>query len=147
MERGSLSTRHLVKSLAIAAFAVALTPASSVAQLPFSVTQADLTNVDTLAMQWQKLATSIGGVEGELHYLVEEGSDGECRAVGVLGMLRLRNYYISKVEERPVTLRMQLLCGLTIRGHLSYDGITTTFELRDRATGELLYRERVRGLP
>ena len=142
-----MSKRHLVKALAISVLATALTPASSVAQLPFNVTQAELATVDTLAMQWQKLATSIGGVEGELHYLVEEGSDGECRAVGVLGMLRLRNYYMSKVEERPVTLRLQLLCGPTIRGHVNYDGVTTTFELRDRETGELLYRERIRGLP
>jgi hypothetical protein len=127
--------------------ATTMTPADSAAQLPFEVTQHELGAVDTLAMQWQKLSSSIGSVEGELHYLVEKSSEGACRAVGVLGMLRLRNYYISRQEERPISLRMRLLCGQTIRGSLEYDGLNTTFELRDRATGELLYHERIRGLP
>ncbi len=143
MARGRLNRRSLI----LAAGLIALTPVRSAAQLPFDVNQDDLAAVDSVAFQWQKLSTSVGGVEGELHYVVEEATAGLCRAVAVLGMIQLRNHYVQSAGERPVTLRMQLLCGMTLRGHVQYDGVTTSLELRERTSGELVYRERIRGLP
>ncbi len=142
-----MNVRFCIVAAGLAASAAALTPSRATAQLPFDVTQADLASVDSAAFQWQKLSASVGGVEGELHYVVEEASDGVCRAVAVLGMIQLRNHYMKGAGERPVSLRMQLICGMTLRGHVAYDGLTTRLELRDRSTGELVYRERIRGLP
>ena len=136
-----------MKFAPVAALAIGLAPARAAAQLPFDVVQEDLLAVDTTAMRWQALSTSVGGVEGELRYVVGDVTEGECRAMAVLGMLRLRNYYLKQQGERPVTLRMRLLCGAAYRGYVEYDGVTLRFELRDRATGELLYEGRRRGLP
>ena len=134
--------------LATAALAMALAAASpAAAQHPFNITLEEVAAVDTLAMHWRQIATSVGGVEGRLHYVVEGPSDGECRAVGVLGMVHLRDRYSGEAGERPVTLRLQIYCGMDVRGHVDYDGVTTTFELRNRATGQIVFQGRVRGLP
>lgn len=142
-----MNRRSLILAAGLVAVAIALTPVRSAAQLPFDVNQDDLAAVDSLAFQWQRLSTSVGGAEGELHYVVEEATEGVCRAVAVLGMIQLRNRYVQRAGERPVTLRMQLLCGMTLRGHVEYDGVNTRLELRERSSGELVYRERIRGLP
>lgn len=117
------------------------------AQLPFDLTREDVAEADTAAMRWSRLATFVGGAEGSLRYLDEEVSEGECRAVAYLAFLRLRNYYTQRREEAPVALRLGFRCGVPYRGTIEYDGIAVRLELRDHASGRILYRGSIRGPP
>jgi hypothetical protein len=144
---GSLIASSWAKALPLVAAGLMLMPASSTAQLPFGVTDDDLSVVDTTAFHWRALAASVGSVEGELRYAVAQPGLGECRAVATLGMFRLRNYYMKETGERPVSLRLQLHCGEVYRGRVAYDGINTSLELTLRSTGEQAYHGRIRGLP
>ncbi|NIR46021.1 MAG: hypothetical protein GWN99_16465 [Gemmatimonadetes bacterium] len=142
-----MNGRLRLKALALIAPILLFEPAAARAQLPFDVTQDDLAAVDTARFSWPSLGTSMGGPSGELDYLVEVSSEAECRAVGLLGMLRLRNYYMKRFDKRPVVLNLRVRCGPRYRGHIEYDGITTSFELREGPGGRVVYQGRVRGLP
>lgn len=119
----------------------------AVAQLPFDIGQEDVQAVDTTAMRWSNVRTHAGGVEGELAYRVLEVSDGVCKAVALLGGLRLRNLYRREHEREPVTLRLSVRCGPTYGATLDFDGVVARLEVRDVATGELVYQGRKRGYP
>ncbi len=124
-----------------------LIPARATSQVPFDITRTDLMEVDTAAFRWRSLRTSVGGVEAELSYRRPGATEGECRAVALLGGLRMRNRYVRLREEQPLSLSLALRCGDGYRGVLRYDGVVVTLELRDAVTGELVYRGRRRGLP
>lgn len=142
-----MDVRYWLRAMAWIVPLLIWNPAAARAQLPFDVSEADLARVDTAGFRWPSLRASVGGASGELRYVVEEPSIDECRAVAVLGMLRLRNYYLARHGERPVTLKLRLRCGPMYHGGVEYDGITTRLELRDGAIGRVLYRGEVRGLP
>jgi hypothetical protein len=142
-----VKARYWLQALVLIATVPALSPATARAQLPFEVTRSDLAKVDTLQLRWPSLRASVGGVSGALQYAVEDPEEAECRAVAVLGMLRLRNHYLMQYGERPVTLKLQLRCGPVYHGRVEYDGINTRFELREGPIGRVVYRGQVRGLP
>jgi hypothetical protein len=117
------------------------------AQLPFEISLEDLQAVDTTAMRWTDVRSHIGGVEGEFSYRDPEVTEGECKAVVFLGGLRLRNLYRRERQEEPVTLRLTARCGAAYRASLDYDGVVARLEVRDVATGEIVYQGRKRAFP
>jgi hypothetical protein len=131
--------------------ALAVIPAGAAAQgqeLPFDLTQADLVAVDTAAFNWKVARASVGGVEGEFLYAgAEPPTEGECRAAALMGMLRLRNYYRSQNQDELISIRMNFRCAALYGGLLEYDGVVLTLEIKDAATGDVLYRKSRRGLP
>ncbi len=136
-----------IRAAALAAVGALSLSNPATAQLPFDITQDDLQAVDTTALHWTSVQTYVGGVDGELRYRDPEVAEGECRAVALLGLLRLRNHYRRERGEAPVAIRLALRCAATYLGNLRYDGVVVQLELRDAATGELVYRGRRRGLP
>jgi hypothetical protein len=61
-------------------------------------------------------------------------------------LIRLRNLYRREHEREPVTLQLTVRCP-AYRAVLGYDGVVARLELRDVATGELVYQGRRRGFP
>jgi hypothetical protein len=135
-----------IKTATVTALIALCLSEPAAAQLPFDITQEDLQAVDTTAMRWSNVRTHTGGVEGELSYRGLEVSDGECRAAALLGGIRLRNLYRRENQKEPVTLQLTVRCP-TYRAVLEYDGVVARLELRDVATGDLVYQGRRRGFP
>jgi hypothetical protein len=142
-----VNARSCMLTAAIAALSAIGLPARAAAQLPFDLTQDDLSAVDTTAIRWTNFSTYVGGVEGDLRYTGDEATPGECKAVALLGAVRLRNFYRREQQDDPVTMRLGYRCGALYEGSLRYDGVVVRLELRDRSTGELLYQGRRRGPP
>ena len=103
--------------------------------------------VDTAAVSWSNLRTFVGGAEAEIRYSNEAAEIGECKAVALLGLLQLRNYYERQRETEPISLRLRFHFASGYRGYLQYDGVSVRLELRDGLSGELVYQGRHRGLP
>jgi hypothetical protein len=103
--------------------------------------------VDTAAARWVTVRAYVGGAEAELSYSAVEATPGECRAAAVLGMLQLRQYYLRQRASAPVSMRITFRCGTLYRGGIEYDGLVLRLELRDGATGALIYQGRRRGFP
>ncbi len=122
-------------------------PARAAAQLPFDLTAEDLLQVDTAGLSWQGLRTYVGGAEGSLAYGSGEVELGVCRAVAVIGIVRMRAHYRSLRDREPVTLRLAVRCGASHRATLEFDGVTLRLEVRDSSRGDLVYQGRRRGLP
>jgi hypothetical protein len=141
-----VNERSWTKTATLTALIVLCLSEPAAAQLPFDIDQEDLQAVDTTAMRWSNVRTHTGGVEGELSYRVLEVSDGECKAAALLGGIRLRNLYRREHEREPVTLQLTVRCP-AYRAVLGYDGVVARLELRDVATGELVYQGRRRGFP
>ncbi len=141
-----MNERSWTKTATLTALIVLCLSEPAAAQLPFDIDQEDLQAVDTTAMRWSNVRTHTGGVEGELSYRVLEVSDGECKAAALLGGIRLRNLYRREHEREPVTLQLTVRCP-AYRAVLGYDGVVARLELRDVATGELVYQGRRRGFP
>ena len=141
-----MNERSWIKTATLTALMVLCLSGPAAAQLPFDIAQEDLQAVDTTAMRWSNVRTHTGGVEGELSYRVLEVSDGECKAAALLGGIRLRNLYRREHEREPVTLQLTVRCP-AYRAVLDYDGVVARLELRDAATGGLVYQGRKRGFP
>ncbi len=122
-------------------------PRQALAQLPFDLLPEEVLQVDTAAVRWSDLRSYFGGAEAEIYYATESVELGECKAVALLGLLRLRDYYRRQRESDPVSLRLRLRCARLYRGLLEYDGVSVRLELRDGSSGALVYRGRHRGLP
>ncbi len=142
-----MNPRTYMRATLFAALAMVLAAGETSAQLPFDVTQDDLLAVDSTAFRWTALRASVGAVEGELSYVVEEVMPEVCRAVALYGMLRLRNYYMREEGGVPVSMRMNTRCGPDYVGVLEYDGVYVHLKLLDRRTNDLVYQGRYRGLP
>ncbi len=136
-----------IKTTALVATLAICPREPAAAQLPFDITPEDVSAIDTTLVQWTGLRTWVGGVEGELRYGASEVAEGECKALALLGLVKLRNYYQRQREESPVTLRLTLRCGTAYRGSLAYDGVVVRLDLYDRTTGARVYQGRHRGLP
>ncbi|UCF20370.1 MAG: hypothetical protein JSU87_02900 [Gemmatimonadota bacterium] len=130
-----------------AALLAAGTPRGALAQLPFDLLPEELLQVDTAAVRWSNLRSFVGGAEVDLYYATETVETGECKAVALLGLLRLRDHYRRQRETEPVSLRLRLRCARLFNGLLEYDGVSVRLELRDESSGALVYRGRHRGLP
>lgn len=143
---GQVISRTFV-GLTIALSGVLQSPIEALAQLPFDLTEQDVVAVDSSAIRWADVKTYMGGAEAQLHYEVEEPLEGECRAAALMGLLRLRDHYVGKTEESPVTLRLAFRCGAAYRGNVEYDGLIVRVEQRDLSGGQLVYQGRRRGLP
>jgi hypothetical protein len=141
-----VNERSWIKTATLTALIVVCLPETTAAQLPFDILEEDLQAVDTTAMRWSNVRTHTGGVEGELAYRVLEVSEGGCKAVAFLGGVRLRNLYLRARERELVTLRLTVRCP-GYRAVLDYDGVVARLEVRDVATGELVYQGRKRGFP
>ena len=129
-----------------------LTAASADAQtrldpLPFDVSRLALLSVDTSLVEWISTGTFMGGVEGQLFYRAKGVTGNECRAVALIGLVRLRNLYRRQRQQEPVALRLRLLCARTYNGNLNYDGVNTDLEIRDSDTGDVIYSGSEPGLP
>ena len=114
---------------------------------PFDVSREALAQVDTSALQWTTLRTFTGGVEGSLYYHPGSVTPEQCKAVVVIGMVRMRNLYLHEIEEAPVVLRMDFRCAAAFLGTLRYDGVNTHLQIKDATSGEILYKGRELGLP
>ncbi|UCC83155.1 MAG: hypothetical protein JSW46_19750 [Gemmatimonadota bacterium] len=141
-----MNERSWIKTATLTALIVLCLPETTAAQIPFEILQEDLQAVDTTAMRWSNVRMHTGGVEGELSYRVLEVSEGGCKAVALLGGLRLRNLYRRENQKDPVTLQLTARCP-GYRAVLDYDGVVARLELRDGATGRLVYQGRTRGFP
>ncbi len=141
-----MKERSWIKTVTLTALIVVCLSETTAAQLAFDILQEDLQAIDTTAMRWSNVRTHSGGVEGELSYRVLEVSEGECKAAALLGGLRLRNHYRREKQKDPVTLQLTVRCP-GYRAILDYDGVVARLELRDVATGALVYRGRKRGFP
>lgn len=114
---------------------------------PFEIGSEDMLRVDLTAIEWSEVRTFVGGTSAEVRYRVEEPTEGECRAVGLITAARLRARFLQQTETEPVTLRVDFTCSTAYRGALRFDGVNTYMEVRDGPTRQLLYRERRRGPP
>jgi hypothetical protein len=133
---------------AVAAAAAALAaPAHAAAQLPFDLTEADLSRVDTAAVRWIAVRTYVGGAEAALSYASDDVTPGECKAAAVLALLRLYRHYQARQEEPPVSMQMSFTCGGLYEGDVDYDGLVVRLVLRDDTTGALIYEGRWRRFP
>ncbi|NIN72305.1 MAG: hypothetical protein GTO46_10400 [Gemmatimonadetes bacterium] len=141
-----MNERSWITTATLTALILVCLPETTAAQLPFDILEEDLQAVDTTAMHWSNVRTHTGGVEGELAYRVLEVSEGGCKAVALLGGVRLRNLYLRESQRDPVTLQLTVRCP-GYRALLDYDGVVARLELRDVATGGLVYQGRNRGFP
>ncbi len=136
-----------VQLVVLAISALIQSPAQSTDELPFELTREDVRSVDTSAIRWTTLRTFVGGAEAEFLYENREVTPEECRAAALIGAARLRTHYRVERQDEPVSLRMGFQCGMIYTGVLRYDGVNSHLEVREVASGELIYRGRQRGLP
>ncbi|MEE9156283.1 MAG: hypothetical protein V3U38_06510 [Gemmatimonadota bacterium] len=138
---------QLAASLSILISCAVPASAQTRSTLPFDVSREALAQVDTSALQWTTLRTFTGGVEGSLYYHPGGVTPEQCKAVVVIGMVRMRNLYLQEIEEAPVVLRMDFRCAAAFFGTLRYDGVNTHLQIKDATSGEILYKGRELGLP
>ncbi len=138
---------QLAASLSILISCAVPASAQTRSTLPFDVSREALARVDTSALQWTTLRTFTGGVEGSLYYHPGGVTPEQCKAVVVIGMVRMRNLYLQEIEEAPVVLRMDFRCAAAFLGTLRYDGVNTHLQIKDANSSEILYKGREPGLP
>ena len=116
-------------------------------ELPFDVSRQALVSLDTLLISWTAVDSHPGGVEGDIFYQPESVTAGECRALALIGLVRLRNLYAQRSSTLPVSMRLSVLCAGRYRGSLEYDGVNTRLEIRESDSGAITYSGREPGLP